>query len=85
MDLMAFVEIQLGSRSPNLSELKGTLVAYERVMAQLIVVPTEDDIMPQDSDSEDLAPVSELPESAPAKAGVASSSWKNRKDRKSVV
>ena len=79
--MMAFVEIQLGSRSPNLSKLKGTLVAYERVMAQLIVEPTEDDIMPEDSDSADLAPLSEVPaDSPPAKAGVAASGWKNRKE-----
>lgn len=78
--MMAFVEIQLGSRSPNLSKLKGTLVAYERVMAQLIVEPTEDDIMPQDSDSEDLPPLGEVAESAPAKVAVASSGWKNRKE-----
>jgi len=79
--MVAFVEIQLGSRSPNLSKLKGTLVAYERVMAQLIVEPTEDEIMAQESENEALAPLGEQPaETASARRGVAAAGWKNRKE-----
>ncbi|CAN7329168.1 type VI secretion system protein TssA [Duganella sp. LjRoot269] len=34
--MLAFVDLQLGSQAPNLSKLKGTLVAVERVLQQLI-------------------------------------------------
>lgn len=80
--MVAFVEIQLGSRSPNLSKLKGTLVAFERVMAQLIVEPTEDEIMPEPDDSDDdLQTIGESPLIAEAaKPRVTSAGWKNRKE-----
>ncbi len=72
-----FIELQLGARSPNLSKLKATLVAIERVLAQLIVEPTEDVIMPQLLHSEEV-PADVPPADEMAAPVAVVSGWKNR-------
>lgn len=79
--MFSFMEVQLGTRAPNLSKLKATLVAIERVLTQLIVEKIEEDVMPEIVYSKEPEPGSEPPvEAAPAEPAPASSGWKNRKE-----
>ncbi|OEZ60991.1 type VI secretion system protein TssA [Duganella sp. HH105] len=76
--MLAFVDLQLGGQAPNLSKLKGTLVAVERVLHQLAPEPKEEEMTtpeaPQDGEQvNDMAAGLPLPP-------VALSGWKNRDD-----
>lgn len=77
--MLAFIDLHLGSQSPNMSRLKGTLTAVERVLVQLLPERTEEEIMEPIPD--------ELPQGAVGAIGtvaaqgqqpVALSAWKNR-------
>ena len=78
--MLAFVDLQLGAQAPNLSKLKGTLVAIERVIAQLIVEQTEEEEMAPEN------PHSDATESPTQLAAVATppvlagSGWKSRNE-----
>ncbi|WP_226929299.1 type VI secretion system protein TssA [Janthinobacterium aquaticum] len=82
--MCAFVEIHLGSSSPNLSRLKGTLIAAERVLAQLMVEQapekTKEEIMAQASSDEQWQSEDGQLEEAQAAPLVMAGAWKNRKE-----
>ncbi len=81
--LLSFVDAQLGMQSPNLSKIKGTLAAIERVLVQLIPERKEPQMtpdrpnsiqqIPQQGDDNRAAGVDQA--SMPA---VPLSGWKNR-------
>lgn len=74
--MLAFVDLQLGAQAPNLSKLKGTLVAVERVLQQLAPEQKEEEMttpeQPQGSE-ETVGMAAGL-----APPAVALSGWKNR-------
>lgn len=71
--MLAFVDLQLGAESPNLSKLKGALVAMERVLQQLAPEHKEEEIMPDEPQSMEAGLSAKV---APAAALL--SGWKNR-------
>jgi type VI secretion system protein ImpA len=73
--MLAFLDLQLGSQSPNLSKLKAVLVAIERVLVQLAPEVKEEEVpMMQETREEDTGGATD-PAAAPV---VALSGWKNR-------
>ena len=75
---LAHADLQLGAQAPNLSKLKGTLVAIERVIAQLIVEPTEEEMAPEILHSDDTE--SATPLSVAAMPPVLAGNWKSRNE-----
>jgi type VI secretion system protein ImpA len=74
--MLAFIDMQLGAQAPNLSKFKGTLVAIERVITQLIVEKSEDDMAPAiEHGNEAQAGIEAV---APAAPAVVVSAWKSR-------
>jgi len=72
--MLAFLDLQLGSQSPNLSKLKAVLVAIERVLVQLAPEQKEEEMpMIQETREEDVGLSAEA---APPVAAL--SGWKNR-------
>ncbi|RFP23906.1 type VI secretion system protein TssA [Duganella sp. BJB476] len=74
--MLVFVDLQLGAQAPNLSKLKGTLVAVERVLQQLVPEQKEEEMttpeQPQGGEEGNgMATALALPP-------VALSGWKNR-------
>ena len=75
--MLAFLDLQLGAQSPNLSKLKAVLVAIERVLAQLLPEQKEEEMTigedPRETREQDGALVA-----GEAEPVVALSGWKNR-------
>lgn len=74
--MLAFVDLQLGAQAPNLSKLKGTLVAVERVLQQLVPEQKEEEMTTpeQPQGNEEVIGVA----AGLAPPAVAMSGWKNR-------
>ena len=74
--MLAFVDLQLGSQAPNLSKLKGTLVAVERVLQQLAPEIKEEEMTTPEAPQggEEVMGVA----AGLAAPAVAMSGWKNR-------
>ncbi|NGZ86039.1 type VI secretion system protein TssA [Duganella aceris] len=72
--MLAFLDLQLGSQSPNLSKLKAVLVAIERVLVQLAPEQEEEEMpMIQEMREEEVGVAA-----GAAEPVVALSGWKNR-------
>lgn len=71
--MLAFVDLQLGAQAPNLSKLKGTLVAVERVLQQLVPEQKEEEMTTPEAPQGNH----ETPNMA-APPVAALSGWKNR-------
>jgi len=74
--MLVFVDLQLGAQAPNLSKLKGTLVAVERVLQQLVPEQKEEEMTTpeQPQGSEEVVGTT----AGVALPPVALSGWKNR-------
>lgn len=80
--LYAFLDLQLGTQAPNLSKLKATLVAIERVLAQLIPEPLAhaEEEAPPDNYHEGAMVAAGESGAAGAAPAVSATCWKNRNE-----
>ncbi|GAB2870288.1 type VI secretion system protein TssA [Pseudoduganella ginsengisoli] len=79
--LYAFLDLQLGTQAPNLSKLKATLVAIERVLAQFIPEHTGEEMAPDTTPIDPIPPENGDPEpGTETQVAVSASVWKNRNE-----